>query len=450
MKSFKLLTIILFLLVGLNVSAQTVSGTLFNLPQQKVYLNAYTGLGLETVDSVMLSQDKRVDFNAQLAKGMYQIESEYGLTFDFLYDNKSVKFVLRDINKLNEIEFIDSQLNTDWYRYLVFKAQIIESQDLLKPLLRSYDKKTEFYINAKNEYQKLQNSFVAFTDSLLKNNNYASTLIRVDRFVPLNLDVDFEKQRKELIANFFNEVDFTDLSLIPTNVLTTKIIDFLSIQQVAGQTRDQQIMAIVLGIDNVLYRASVSFDMYKFVFQYLMEGFNVLGYEEIVDYMTRIPYSEELQCNENQYDELLSIVEFNSRVKIGSKAKNISGKTIFDEDFSMYDIDSKFTIVFFWSYTCEHCRENIVELKSFLDENPDFSLVAVSVKGDLKKIKNIVKKNKVGGFFYHDGLEWNCPYINDYAVTATPCFYLLDKDKKIVFKPFDFEELVEFVNIIKQ
>jgi thiol-disulfide isomerase/thioredoxin len=219
---------------------------------------------------------------------------------------------------------------------------------------------------------------------------------------------------------------------------------------VAGQTHDQQIMAIVLGIDNVLYRASVSFDMYKFVFQYLMEGFNVLGYEEIVDYMTRIPYSEELQCNENQYNELLSIVEFNSRVKIGSKAKNISGKTIFDEDFSMYDIDSKFTIVFFWSYTCEHCRENIVELKSFLDENPDFSLVAVSVKGDLKKIKNIVKKNKVGGFFYHDGLEWNCPYINDYAVTATPCFYLLDKDKKIVFKPFDFEELVEFVNIIKQ
>lgn len=450
MKSFKLLTIILFLLVGLNVSAQTVSGTLFNLPQQKVYLNAYTGLGLETVDSVMLSQDKRVDFNAQLAKGMYQIETEYGFTFDFLYDDKSVKFVLRDINKLNEIEFIDSQLNADWYRYLVFKTQIIESQDLLKPLLRSYDKKTEFYINAKNEYQKLQNSFVAFTDSLLKNNNYASTLIRVDRFVPLNLDVDFEKQRKELIANFFNEVDFTDLSLIPTNVLTTKIIDFLSIQQVAGQTRDQQIMAIVLGIDNVLYRASVSFDMYKFVFQYLMEGFNVLGYEEIVDYMTRIPYSGELQCNENQYDELLSIVEFNSRVKIGSKAKNISGKTIFDEDFSMYDIDSKFTIVFFWSYTCEHCRENIVELKSFLDENPDFSLVAVSVKGDLKKIKNIVKKNKVGGFFYHDGLEWNCPYINDYAVTATPSFYLLDKDKKIVFKPFDFEELVEFVNIIKQ
>ena len=345
MKILKSLIIILFFLAPLSLFSQTVSGTFFNLPQQKVYLNAYRGLYLELIDSVMMTQDKRVDFNTQLTKGMYQIETEYGFSFDFLYEKDDVKFVLKDFNNLEEIEFIDSQLNSDWYRYLSFKEQIMDSQDLLKPVLRSYDKKTEFYINAKNEYQKLQNSFVAFTDSLLKNNNYASTLISVDRFLPLNLDVDFEKQRKELIANFFNEVDFADLSLIPTNVLTTKIIDFLSIQQVAGQTHDQQIMAIVLGIDNVLYRASVSFDMYKFVFQYLMEGFNVLGYEEIVDYMTRIPYLEEMQCDENQYNELLNIVEFNSRVKLGSKAENISGTTIYNEEFDMYDIDSDFTIV---------------------------------------------------------------------------------------------------------
>ena len=213
MKGLKLLIIILFLFNVLGVVAQTVSGTIFNLPQQKVYLNAYTGLYIETIDSVMLSYDKRVEFNTQLAKGMFQIETEYGFNFDFLYDDKDVKFVLRDIDKLDEIEFVDSQLNSDWHRYLLYREQIMESQDLLKPLLRSYDKKTEFYINTKNEYQKLQDSFVAFTDSLLKNDNYASTLIRVDRFMPLNLDLDFEKQRNELITNFFNDVDFTDLSL---------------------------------------------------------------------------------------------------------------------------------------------------------------------------------------------------------------------------------------------
>ena len=326
----------------------------------------------------------------------------------------------------------------------------MKSLDLLKPVLRSYDKKSEFYLNAKNEYQKLQDSLWSFTDTLLKNNNYASTLIRVDRFAPLNLDYDFKEQRNDLIANFFNEVDFNDLSLIPTNVLTTKIIDFLSIQQSPGQSREQQIMSIILGIDNVLYRSSVNFNMYKFVFQYLVEGFNELGYEDVVDYMTRIPYSEELNCDENQYNELLNIVEYNSRVRIGSQAKNISGQTVFNEEFDMYELDSEFVIVYFWSYTCDHCRQNIKQFKTFLEENPEFSLVAVSVKGDLKKIKSYVKKYKVNSYFYHDGMEWNSPHVDNYAVTATPTFYILDKNKNIIYKPFDFEELVQFVNIIRQ
>ena len=437
-------------LAPLSVFSQTVSGTFFNLPQQKVYLNAYTGLYMEVLDSVMMSNDKRVDFNTQLTKGMYQIETEYGFSFDFLYENEDVKFVLKDINKLEEIEFINSQLNTDWYRYLYCKEKIMNSLDLLKPVLRSYDKKSEFYLDAKNEYQKLQDSLWRFTDVLLKNNNYASTLIRVDRFAPLNLDYDFKEQRNDMIANFFNEVDFNDLSLIPTNVMTTKIIDFLSIQQLPGQNHDQQIMSIILGIDNVLCRSTVNFEMYEFVFQYLIEGFNELGYEDVVDYMTRIPYSENLECDEDQYNELLYIVEFNSRVKIGSQAKNISGQTIFDEEFDMYDIDSEYTIVYFWSYTCDHCRENIKQLKTFLEDNPDFSMVAVSVKGDLKKIKSYVKKYKVNSYFYYDGMEWNSPHVSNYAVTATPTFYVLDKNKNIIYKPFDFEELVKFVNIIKQ
>ena len=437
-------------LVPLSAFSQTVSGTFFNLPQQKVYLNAYTGLYMEVLDSVMMSNDKRVDFNTQLTKGMYQIETEYGFSFDFLYENEDVKFVLKDINKLEEIEFINSQLNTDWYRYWFFKEQTMKSLDLLKPVLRSYDKKSEFYLNAKNEYQKLQDSLWRFTDVLLKNNNYASNLIRIDRFAPLNLDYDFKRQREELIAGFFNEVDFNDLSLIPTNVMTTKIIDFLSIQQLPGQNHDQQIMSIILGIDNVLCRSTVNFEMYEFVFQYLIEGFNELGYEDVVDYMTRIPYSENLECDEDQYNELLYIVEFNSRVKIGSQAKNISGQTIFDEEFDMYDIDSEYTIVYFWSYTCDHCRENIKQLKTFLEDNPDFSMVAVSVKGDLKKIKSYVKKYKVNSYFYYDGMEWNSPHVSNYAVTATPTFYVLDKNKNIIYKPFDFEELVQFVNIIRQ
>ena len=150
------------------------------------------------------------------------------------------------------------------------KERTLNSLDILKPVLREYDKESDFYIKAKNEYQSLQDNFVSYTDSIMLDNNYASQLIKVDRFIPLNLDYDFKKQRDDLVANFFNDVDFNNLSLIPTNVLTTKIIDFLSILQTSEQNYEQQILSFILGIDKVLYLASTNFEMYKFVFQYLL------------------------------------------------------------------------------------------------------------------------------------------------------------------------------------
>ena len=438
----------LFLITSPKIFSQTVSATFFNLPQQKVYLSAFNGLYYEAIDTVMMSQDKRAEFNTQMTKGLYLLETEYGNSVVFLCDDAPVKMLVKEIDNVNSIEFIDSQTNADWYAYHSFKEQTMNSMNLLKPILREYDKNSEFYIKAENEYQLLQDEFTLFTDSLMLHDNYASKLIKVDRFPVINLNDDFKKQRNDMITNFFNDVDFNDISLIPTDVLSNKIFDFLSIQITADQNADQKIMSLILGVDNVLNRATVNFKMYRFVFQLLIESFNELKMNDVVDYMTRIPYSEEIDCSEEQYNELLSTAEFNSRARIGSVAKNISGKTIFDEDFDMYSIENDFVIVYFWSYTCDHCRENIKELKLFLDENTNFSLVAVSVKGELKKTKNFVRKNKIDGYFYHDGLEWDCPFVDDYAVTATPSLYLLDKDKKIVYKPYDFKDLVNFVNLI--
>lgn len=402
------------------------------------------------LDSVIISHDGRAEFNTPLQKGMFQLETESGLLIDFLYDNKNVAFILKDPEDLLSVEFIDSQINTDWYRYLYHKNKCMESQRLLKPILREYDKNSQFYITTKNEYFRLQNEFNSFVDELIKNHdNYATTLIKVDRPLPINIDDDFDKQRKDMIDNFFNNVDFNDLSLIHTNVLTTKIIDFVSIQQTNNQTFEQQELSIILAIDYVLNLATVNYDMYKFIFQYLMEGFNELGFNAIVDFMTRLPYAEQIKCSDEQYNELLEVSEYYSRVKIGKLAQNISGITLFDESFDLYNIDNEYVIVLFWSYSCPHCREMIEDLKHFLDENQNFSMIAVSVKGELNKIKKFAKKQDMRAYFYHDGLEWNSPNVDNYAVTSTPSMFLLDKDKKIIYKPFDFQELIEFLNIIK-
>lgn len=403
---------------------------------------------MEVLDSVMMNREGRIEFNTPLKKGMYQIETESGILLDFLFDNEPVSFIIQDPDNLNSIQFIHSEINIDWYKYRVIKEKTMDLQALLKPILQNYDKNVEYYIATKHEYERLQTDFKDFTDDLLnKHDNYATTLIRVDRPQIINLEDDPKKQYNDLIANYFNEVDFNDVALIPTNVLTAKVVDFLFLQQVPGKKTEQQQFDIILGIDRVLNLASVNYQMYKFLFQYLVEGFAELGFDEIVDYMIRLPYLEDIPTTDEQYDELMSIAESNSRVKIGDKARNISGITVFDDEFDLYSIDSDFVIVYFWSYSCPYCHEIIHEMKQFLEEHDNYTLVSVIVKGELKKIKSLIRKEKLDGYFYCDGLEWHSPVVNDYAVSATPSIFILDKDKKIVKKPFDMDELIEFAKM---
>lgn len=245
--------------------------------------------------------------------------------------------------------------------------------------------------------------------------------------------------------NFFDNINFNDTSLIYSHELSTKIADYITLNQNSTQNYEQQQLAVILAVDHLLELASVNFEMYKFVFQFLIGGFNELGMNEIVDYMTRIPYIESIECTDDQYNEIIAITESNSRVKIGNLAENISGKTVLNDDFDLYGIDNEYVIVLFWSYTCPHCHDILIQLKEFLDNNDNFSLVSVCVKGKHNKIKRFVKKYKIRGFFYHDGLEWNSPTINDYAVTSTPSIFILNNEKIIVSKPFDFNDIMNLI-----
>ena len=47
--------------------------------------------------------------------------------------------------------------------------------------------------------------------------------------------------------------------------------------------------------------------------------------------------------------------------------------------------------------------------------------------------------------------KWDNPIGDNYGVSATPTYFVLNKDKKIVSKPYDFKALKEYMdkNIIK-
>jgi len=240
--------------------------------------------------------------------------------------------------------------------------------------------------------------------------------------------------------DLLNKIDFNDTTLIGTERLTSQIMDYIGDCQDTTKSARKQIYDVIYAVDDVLDRCC-SYSMYKFVYQYLIYGFSELGTNEIVDYMMRLPHIENLELNDNEYDEILAIAELYSRVKIGAKAPDIQAVTIDKKKFCLEDVKTDYVIVLFWSARCEHCRDLIKELGTYIADKHDVTLVSVCVMGNKRIAKKYMRKAKINAVNIYDGFEWNSPIVNAYAVDATPSMFLLDEEKNIIAKPFSIEDI---------
>lgn len=224
----------------------------------------------------------------------------------------------------------------------------------------------------------------------------------------------------------------------------------LALSVVRGQTRDDikaQYYNMILSADSLLSECK-DYESYKSVYQYLMYGFSELGANMVLDYMKSLPYFGFIDADENQKQEIQAIADSYDRVRIGAEAPRINSMTIEGENFNLYNIESKYTIILFWSYSCPHCQDLIKELARFVKEQDDIALVTVCVSDDWKKVKRFLKKNDLGKCYnICDGQRWDSPIIDDYAVVMTPSMMLLDSEKKIILKPFDIEEILNNIEL---
>ena len=68
-------------------------------------------------------------------------------------------------------------------------------------------------------------------------------------------------------------------------------------------------------------------------------------------------------------------------------------------------------------------------------------MVTFALAENLDEVKRTVKKMRLPGFHFYDELSWEGKAFLDYHVTSTPTVFVLDENKRIVCKPYDWKEL---------
>jgi thiol-disulfide isomerase/thioredoxin len=144
--------------------------------------------------------------------------------------------------------------------------------------------------------------------------------------------------------------------------------------------------------------------------------------------------------------EVLTEIEVYQRLRIGAPAPEIKWSSG-SEMHSLGDLpESENYLLVFWSSTCSHCLNELPKLHTALMQNQKFSVLAIGLEEDDSNWKK--EAARFPNFKHAISLgKWESEYAGLYAIQQTPTYLVLDKDKKILAKPVDYEDLLLFINV---
>ena len=245
------------------------------------------------------------------------------------------------------------------------------------------------------------------------------------------------------LQTYWNDVDFNDTTLIASKAMSDKLIEyFFSFTDGDEQRFDSLSMA---GFSVVLNKAKVNMRMYEYILDFALNGYSSMGRDRVTDYLLNYPQLAEGEITMEEGLRLDSITEPYQKVKVGAKAPDYSGVTVDGEAYHLYDSKAERVIVFFWSTDCEYCHEFLTQIRKHLDLKSDFELVTFALADNADEVIKEAKKMRLPGYHFYDDLRWDSKAFLDYHITSTPTVFVLDENKTIVCKPYDWQELKDWL-----
>ncbi len=449
---------ILFLLLSLiaiSISAQHyIEGTIPGFENSNVFLIRVIIDSQKTVDTARCDNTGsfRFEMPDSMPDGMYRLIS-HGKILDIIYHHENISFVVNGKNNNDRVQIISSIENMLYYKYLFTKTDNQEKLSLLQPLLTQYPKQDTFYTVLRNQIEKLQTEIENTAQQIIS--DYPNTLVahyvKADKPPLFNFDLSPEAQRQELKKHYFDNVDFADTTLLYSNILTSKIVGYLALYHNPDMKKEELENEFIKAIDTVLNKSMVYDKTYEMVLDYLVGGFESYGFEKVLQHLAEYNRLDEMCENSEKKEELKNRLDIISKLAIGKKAPGFSTEDIYGNKIVLDSIKSNYTVLVFWASWCPHCTETLPELKKYYDpSHPEkLQIVAVSVDENKDDVLNAIETYDFQWINIAELKGWEGKIVEQYGVDGTPTFFILDKNKTIIAKPVNQNELIKALKNIQ-
>ncbi len=424
-----------------------------NLKNHKVYMYYQYGENQYPLDTTVANSDGIAVFekNLQIQGGVFLL---------YLTPDKAIEFLLTDENNfsistdtadiLGKTSFIGSKENSVYYDFLR-KIKFNEFQkEIINRKIQSKKYAPDSLAILQNLYSLYQKQDHLFKKQIIEKNkgSFVANLLKANLWRDAPQTMTPKEWAKWGKYHFFDEVNFSDERLAYSPVLFEMYKEYINSH--VAHTGD----SIIAACDTILRKANAGKENFKWSLYFLSSSFErsaVPGQDKVFVHLVENYYLkykawwmslQQLNTMERRSTILKNL--FVGNVCPDFTATDSAGKPV-----NLHKQITKLTVLYFWSYDCEHCLVETPKLAAWIKNHKEINLITACATPDEDKWKEKLNELKISGTHLIDS-DMKANYINLYNINTTPEIFVIDKNKKILAKYLnDTKELEEFLKNVK-
>ena len=430
--------------------------------QDELYLAYHYGHKTYIKDTTQIKQNDHFIFSGDeaLPGGVYMIVvPPNNHNFEILIDKNEQHFSLStNIDDLTgSIQFqgnaSDNQLFYEYLNFLSEHRPLADELNNKKENLKDQEseiKKIDAELEALNvKVQSYQNDLISKHPTSLSAAIIKSNMpVDLPEFKGSKEDIDYQKWRY-MQKHYFDNINLSDSRLLRTPFLFSRIDTY--VQKLQVQHPD----TLAIAIDQILKTLEPAEESFKFYLIHFLNQYaqsKMVGMDAVYVHLVKnyyangkAPWTEATQLN-----KILENAKTLEPLLIGKTAPDFKATKPDNSTINLHDINSEFTVLYFWRYDCGNCKKQSAELKTFYEQykNKGVTILAICNKytDEVEGCWKYMEEKELGDWI-HTADPYNKAKISTiYNIKSTPQIYLLDKQKKILSKQISAFQLAEVLD----
>ncbi|MDR2064891.1 MAG: redoxin domain-containing protein [Prevotellaceae bacterium] len=442
--------------------------TIKGLADSTIFLAVHGGTAKYSVDTAVLDKNGKASFSKPrtLEGGMYFIALNGVALFDFLVsaDGNDSFGIITGKDDYSKIEFVNSPENTAMLAYLDYRNQHQKKYEQMIEKLKASAENSDEQKELRNRLLDFNRPLIAFSDSLADKYEGKFLATVVNAFKPpvepdFNLPEDEPDRERKIAMNYYlfnkehflDNINFEDERILRTPFFEPDILDYYLKNVLVFKEAD----SIIPCIDKIMARMPIGSRTYRYILSHIFNFYSasaVMGHEKIVIYLGENYYlqPETTWESEKFRNDLINFIHRNKPTLIGKTSPDLLLPTPDGKRYeSIHGLTANYTVLYFYDTDCGHCKEETPRIKAIYDKYKNrlgLEVYAVYVQTDEQKWLDFIDKNKLDWINVWDPYRTGNIY-NTFNTATTPQIYLLDKNKEIIARRLDAENLDKLLQI---